>query len=186
MGPSEASAHGGVHEKRKDLQHVLKTQKQIKHTDASGITKTIDVVPETGLTMCFQQARTTVPTIGTEVGPDSGTKEAWTLAALCPEVSLWLPRQQLEPLVGSSVGLKRARFCCRTLARKEARKESRKDGPSFLPSQMANQLQSQSRATGPSKKRKDLQRVLKTQEQIKHTYLTETEHNWKEPPSELR
>jgi hypothetical protein len=98
MGPSEASAHGGVHEKRKDLQLVLKTQEQIKHThitgtDASGITKTIDVIPATGLAMCSQQARC-------EVGPDSGTKEAWTLAALFPEVRLWLVRQQLEPLVG--------------------------------------------------------------------------------------
>ena len=49
---------------------------------------------------------------------DSGTKEAWTLAALCPG-------RQLEPLVGSSVGLKLGFAVGLWLGRKLGRKLGR-------------------------------------------------------------
>jgi hypothetical protein len=138
-GPSEASAHGGVHEKCKDLQHVENTGANKTHSyyrDASGNAKTIDVVPATGLAMCSQQARTTVPTIGTEVEPAQGpTVRLWHEGSLDSGRTLsWTAARTLRGVFCRT----QARFRCRTLARKEARKEARKDGPSFLPSQMAN------------------------------------------------
>ena len=109
---------------------------------------------------------------------DSGTKEAWTLAAFC------LGRQ-LEPLVGSSVGLKLGFAVGLWLGRKLGRKLGRMVRAFFrarwrINGELTSELEP---AMGPSEasahggvheKRKDLQHVLKTQEQIKHTHITET------------